>query len=86
MPAQPAQEVGPRRVVRVVPVEVEAVDDRQSGRRSLDLGQRDGPVERDDGGGGHGVQLVVEGEHLAPVGVRGVAASVCTALTAASSW
>ena len=42
----------------------------EAGLRALVPGDRDGPVEGDDGGRGQREQLVVEQAHLAPVGLR----------------
>ncbi len=48
----------------------QAVDQRQRGRRAVDLGDRDRPVQRDHRGRGQREQVVVEGDDLAPVGRR----------------
>ena len=84
----PAQQLGTRGVERVVPVErvPEGVERGQCDVGAVDLGDRDGAVEGDDGRAVEADELVVEGDDLRPVGVAGSRASVCTALIAASSW
>ena len=46
--AQPSQQLRPDGVEQVVAVERERVDQGERGLRSVDLGDGDGPVERDD--------------------------------------
>src|SRR5439155_22965214 len=56
---------------QVIAVEVELVDKGERLGRATQLGDGDAAVERHDGGGRDGDQLVVEGEDLAPVRLRG---------------
>src|SRR4029077_8741940 len=51
----------------MVAVEFEAVDERERRIRSLDLGDGDGAVERDDRARGDRLELVVELQDLPPV-------------------
>jgi acyl-CoA synthetase (AMP-forming)/AMP-acid ligase II len=73
--AQPAQQVGAGHVVSVIAGQLgrETVDGRQRHLRAVKLGDRDGPVEGDDRRGLEADELVVEGDHLRPVGVARVA-------------
>src|SRR5258706_395576 len=70
IPAEPAEQIGADRVEEVVAVQVrgQVVHHHERGRRPVDFGQRDGAVERDDGAGTYGEQLVVELQYLRPVG------------------
>src|ERR1700733_3338487 len=52
--SRPAQKVGAGRVEVAVVGEVEVVENRQAGFRSVELGDGDGPVELDDRGAGLG--------------------------------
>jgi hypothetical protein len=49
--AEPLQEVGADRVKQVIPIEVETIDQRQRGVRSVDLRHRNRAVQRDDWAG-----------------------------------
>src|SRR6266851_5760627 len=70
IPAEPAEQIGADRVEEVVAVQVrgQVVHDHERGRRSVDFGERNGAVERDDRAGCDGQQLVVELQYLRPVG------------------
>src|SRR5207248_6764513 len=68
--AGPGEQIGPRRVVRLVRVEGGAVklfEGGQPGLGAVALPEGDGPVEGDDGVRAHGEQLVVQGDDLRPV-------------------
>ena len=71
----------------MVAVEIEAVEQAERHLRAVELGDGDGPVERDDVGRREAEQLVVERDDLATSRCpRPSAASVWTALIAACSW
>src|SRR5260221_7083642 len=59
--AESSEQVGADGVIEVVVVEVEYVDRGQRGGGSFHFGQGHGSVEGDDGGGGDGAELVVQG-------------------------
>ena len=69
--SEAAEEVGAHGVESVVVGEVELVDEGQRRRGAVDLGDRDGAVERHDRGRLQGQQVVVERDDLPPVGRLG---------------
>jgi hypothetical protein len=74
MPSGPGEEVGARGVVGLVVLErgrVERVEGVETGGGAAQLADGDGPVEGGHRVGAHGVELVVEGDDLGPVGGRG---------------
>src|SRR5271169_6949772 len=69
--AEPAQQVCAGRVIQVVTIEADLVNDVERGRWIVDLGNSDTAVERHHRRGCDRHQLVVERENLSPVGRRG---------------
>lgn len=65
--SQAPQQVRPHRVVDVQPLEPQGVHRRERDRRTLDLRERDGTVQRHDRGRRDREQVVVEREDLRPV-------------------
>ena len=84
--AEPAQQVGADGVEEVVAVEVELVDERERGLRPVDLGDRDGAVERDDRARREREELVVERRICRQSVSAAARASLWTALIAAWIW
>ena len=70
VPASAPQQIGADRVVVLVAVELQCVDELQGGCRTVDLGESNGSVQCDDRRGVQREQLVIEHEDLRPVGVR----------------
>src|SRR5690606_41945781 len=68
--AQAVQQVGADRVEQVVAVQVQRVDQGEGRGGAVYLGDGHGAVEGGDRAAVEGRQLAVEGEDLAPVGVR----------------
>src|SRR5690606_6921224 len=70
-PSQSAQEVGAHGVEGVVARERQRVDRLQGGGGTVDLGQRNRPVQRHHRRGLEGEECVIGRQDAAPVGVRG---------------
>jgi hypothetical protein len=74
-PSEPAQEIGPRRMKKMVAVQIaglgQRVDERERGFRSVHHGDRHCAVQRHDGRGLHPLEHIVEPDDLRPVRLFG---------------
>ena len=68
---EPREQLAADGVEEVIGIQVERVHQGQRSGRSVDLGDRDSPVQGDDGAGVEGAQQVVERDDLRPVRVPG---------------
>src|SRR5947207_5793696 len=65
--SEPAQQLGARRMVVAVPLEIEPIDDLEGGLGALRLGDRDGAVELGDRRPRDPGELAIYGCELGPV-------------------